>query len=62
MPTVVAAVVKVFPGYHGIELTRDLINERAEFGSAILHLLVLGAWAVGGWLLSRRGFRTALTR
>lgn len=61
MPTVVQIVVKVFPGYHGIEITRDLINERAEFLPSLGHLAVVVVWVLGGWLLSQRGFKKALT-
>jgi lipooligosaccharide transport system permease protein len=61
LPSVIAAVVKVFPGYHGIELTRDLINERAAIGPSLGHLVVLALWIAAGWALSLSGFRKALT-
>ena len=61
MPSVISFVVKLFPGYHGIEITRDLINQRAELLPSLGHLAVMVAWLLGGWFVSQRGFRKALT-
>ncbi len=61
MPDFIAGIVKAFPGYHGIELARDLLNERAALGPSLGHLAVLLVWIVGGWILARAGFRKALT-
>lgn len=61
LPTVIATVIKFFPTYHGIEIARDLLNERAALGPSLLHLLVILTWIAGGWLLSVGGFRKALT-
>ncbi len=61
MPDAIQFVVKAFPGYHGIEIVRDLINERAELTPSLGHLAVVLAWILIGWLLSQRGFEKALT-
>ncbi|MFT7474160.1 MAG: lipooligosaccharide transport system permease protein [Verrucomicrobiales bacterium] len=61
LPSAITAMVKVFPGYHGIEITRDLINERAAVGASVGHLAVLALWIAAGWALSLGGFRKALT-
>jgi lipooligosaccharide transport system permease protein len=60
-PAVIAIGVKIFPCYHGIEIARDLINEHAELGPSLLHLVVILAWIIGGWAASVGGFRKALT-
>lgn len=54
-------VVKVFPAFHGIELTRTLVLGSAELWSAVGHLAVLALWMLGGWVLGVRGFQKALT-
>jgi len=62
MPSAVEALVKLFPGYHGIELCRDLLNARAALGGSLSHLAVIAAWTVGGWFFARNAFAKALTR
>lgn len=61
MPDVIGYIVKIFPGFHGVELARDLINERAALGPSLLHLLVIVLWLLGGWALARASFAKALT-
>lgn len=60
-PTAVQALVKGFPAFHGIELTRMLVNSTGGAASAVGHLLVLVAWIAIGWIAGVRGFEKALT-
>ena len=61
LPSAIATVIKFFPTYHGIEVARDLINERAELVPSLLHIAVILAWIALGWALSFGGFKKALT-
>lgn len=61
MPDFIGIIVSIFPGYHGIELARDLVNERAALIPSLAHLAVLLIWLIGGWAFARAGFRKALT-
>jgi lipooligosaccharide transport system permease protein len=50
----------VSPLWHGVDLCRAATLGTAPDWSAPGHLLYLGAWAVGGWLLARLRFRRRL--
>lgn len=55
------AVVGLFPAFHGIELTRQLINGSGSLATGLGHLLVLGIWLGAGWFMAVLGFQKALT-
>ncbi|MFK3983920.1 ABC transporter permease [Micromonospora sp. NPDC050397] len=48
------------PLWHGVDLCRAATLGVAPQWSVAGHLLYLGAWAVGGWLLARVAFRRRL--
>lgn len=60
-PEWVQSVIKIFPAYHGIELSRNLINQTASLSESIGHLAVIALWVVAGWMAAVIGFRRALT-
>lgn len=60
-PAAVQAVIKFFPAFHGIELTRMFVNGTSEIGAALGHLAVLAVWIVAGWFAAVLGFQKALT-
>jgi lipooligosaccharide transport system permease protein len=57
LPDALAAIARYTPLWHGVELTRGAILGRLDLGAGVLHVAYLSAFVVGGWLLSRRGFR-----
>lgn len=61
LPGLIERIVQVFPAFHGIELTRDLINQTTDVSSAVRHLVVLALWIVIGWAAAIPGFRRTLT-
>jgi len=60
-PEWMQVVIKVFPAFHGVELTRMLVNDSGEFGQGLLHLCVLALWIIAGWFTAIAGFQKALT-
>ncbi len=60
LPDVVAWVSMVFPVWHGVELTRGLINGTIGAAPAAGHALALLAWATIGAALSLRSFTRRL--
>lgn len=60
-PEWMQVVVKVFPAFHGVELTRMLVNGTGEFGQGLVHLGVLALWIIAGWFMAIAGFQKALT-
>ena len=48
LPAFIQPIAWVTPLYHGVELTRGIMLGRAEPASAVVHLLVLVAFVVGG--------------
>lgn len=60
-PEWVQFVIKLFPSYHGVALTRGLINETADLPSALGHLAIIALWVGVGWFVAVAGFRKALT-
>ena len=61
LPSAVQAIVKVTPGYHGIEIVRGLINDTISAAGAASHVGVLLLWVVVGGAATISGFRKALT-
>ncbi|MEZ5228851.1 MAG: ABC transporter permease [Acidimicrobiales bacterium] len=56
LPTVLAWVARIFPVWHGVELTRGTINGSIGLDSAAIHVGVLLVWAGCGAVLSLRSF------
>lgn len=60
-PQWVQVIIKLFPSYHGVTLTRALINETASLSSSFVHLAIIAIWVGGGWFVAVIGFQKALT-
>ena len=60
MPLVARWVAYASPLWHAVELCRSATLGSPSVGSAVLHVLYLGAWAIGGYLLVRRQFERRL--
>lgn len=61
LPSAVGSLIRLTPGYHGIELCRGLLNQSVSAADGVIHLVWLAGWIVGGWLLAASGFRRSLT-
>jgi lipooligosaccharide transport system permease protein len=60
LPDVLQPVAWVTPLWNGVALCRDLCLGEPDLGSALVHLLVLAAWTVVGFLLAARTFQARL--
>lgn len=60
LPAVIAWVSRAFPVWHGVELTRGLINGTIGLGPAAGHLGYLMLWVLAGIVLSIRSFTRRL--
>ncbi|MFZ4719342.1 MAG: ABC transporter permease [Ilumatobacteraceae bacterium] len=60
LPTALQWVAKVTPLWHGVELARDSVNRRLEWGSTLLHVAYLSLFIAAGWLSARRTFTKRL--
>lgn len=60
LPDVLEPIAWVTPLWHAIELCRGLVLGGLGLGWALLHLAVLFAYAVGGWVLCTAVFRRVL--
>lgn len=60
LPTVIGWVSRAFPVWHGVELTRGLINGSLETLAGLGHLGYLLLWAAAGLALSVRSFERRL--
>jgi len=56
------AVAWAVPLWHGVDLCRDLSLGQASLGIAVVHVLYLLAWVVGGYVLALRCFRRRLEK
>lgn len=56
LPDGVAALIRLTPGYHGIEICRTLFNGAASVPGTVGHATVLAAWATIGTVLTITGF------
>lgn len=61
LPQLLAWFIKLTPGYHGIELTRGLVNDSINVGAGVGHLAVLGTWIIVGVIYTTGGFRKCLS-
>ncbi len=55
-------VAKATPLWHGVELTRNAVNEQLEWDSTAVHVGYLSLFVVLGWLSARRSFAKRLGR
>lgn len=60
LPAAVAWISRAFPVWHGVELTRGLINGTLGLLPALGHVVYLLLWAAFGAALSVRSFRKRL--
>jgi lipooligosaccharide transport system permease protein len=60
LPAFLQPIAYLTPLWHGVELCRDLMLGTGDFGSAMLHVLYLGLWVVGGAVLALLAFRSRL--
>ncbi|NNC79736.1 MAG: ABC transporter permease [Acidimicrobiales bacterium] len=61
LPVLLGWFIKLTPGYHGIELTRGLVNDSLSLGGGLGHLVVLLAWVGVGAVATSAGFRKTLS-
>lgn len=60
LPAVIAWVSRVFPVWHGVELTRGLVNGTLAAAAGIGHVAYLLLWGLAGVLLAIRSFESRL--
>ncbi|MCO8274633.1 ABC transporter permease [Actinoplanes sp. TRM 88003] len=60
LPLLLRWVAYVFPLWHGVELSRDAMLGLDPGLIGLLHVAVLLAWCVAGWLLAHARFRRRL--
>jgi lipooligosaccharide transport system permease protein len=60
LPGVLQPIAYVTPLWNGVDLCRDLSLGQPDLTSALLHLAVLGAWTVVGFVLASRTFAKRL--
>lgn len=60
LPTVIGWISRAFPVWHGVELTRGLVNGSLETMAGLGHLGYLLLWAAAGLVLSIRSFERRL--
>lgn len=60
LPTVIGWISRVFPVWHGVELTRGLVNGSLDTLAGIGHVGYLLLWASVGLVLSVRSFERRL--
>jgi lipooligosaccharide transport system permease protein len=60
LPRWTQAAVEVLPLWHGVELARSFMGRPLAASTAVIHLVVLGAWIVVGTVLAERFVRKRL--
>ena len=60
LPAALAWLSRVFPVWHGVELTRGLINGTLGASAGIGHVAYLAFWSAAGVALSVRSFTNRL--
>lgn len=60
LPAVIAWVSRVFPVWHGVELTRGLVNGTLSAAAGVGHAAYLVLWGLAGVLLAIRSFESRL--
>jgi lipooligosaccharide transport system permease protein len=54
LPGVLQPVAWLVPLWHGVDLSRDLALGQATWSAAAVHVVYLGLWVVGGFLVALR--------
>ncbi len=60
LPVVIGWISRLFPVWHGVELTRGLVNGTLEAAAGIGHVAYLLVWSLAGLLLAIRSFEARL--
>ena len=60
LPAWIRPVAWLTPLWHGVELCRGAVLGGLSSGTAVLHVSVLSAFSLAGWLLARSSFRGRL--
>lgn len=60
LPDVLEPIARITPLWHGVQLCRGAVHGRLGFVDAVGHCAFLAAFALGGWLASRRAFARRL--
>ena len=60
LPEVIGWISRAFPVWHGVELTRGLVNGTLGAANGVGHVAYLFVWAVVGCLLAVRSFESRL--
>lgn len=60
LPDRMEPVARATPLWHGVQLCRDSVNGQLDAVDAVVHVLVLLAYAALGWSLAVRSFRRRL--
>ncbi len=61
LPVVVSWISRVTPAWHGVEVCRHLINGELDPLNDLIHVVVILAWILTGWLVARRTFTNRLS-
>ena len=61
LPAVLEAAARITPLYHGVELTRGAVLHTLGVIDALVHIAVLLAYIVGGWIACQLTFRRRLS-
>lgn len=61
LPTWLQWVAKATPIWHGVQLCRDAVTHRLQFGDTSTHVGYLLLFVAGGWLVARRTFADRLS-
>ena len=60
LPGWLQTIAKLTPIWHGVELCRDSVNGRLEWGTTLVHVAYLSLFALVGWLIAGRTFAKRL--
>jgi lipooligosaccharide transport system permease protein len=60
LPAVLQPIAYVTPLWNGVDLCRDLALGQPDLTSALVHVAVLGAWTVAGFVVAARVFEKRL--
>ena len=60
LPEVVQPLARITPLWHGVELCRNAVHGRLQWGTTAVHIAVLSGCALVGWLVARIKFAKRL--
>ena len=61
LPDWMEPIAKVTPLWHGVELCRGAVHDRLSLDATVVHVAVLLAFCLAGWLASRITFARKLS-